>query len=331
MLLHFDPTVPYDGPKAEVASLTGSPLWGHSVNEVIQTAQARGWTHHESRRIPTPYGLGPLIVHLGSPSGRSVLWIPSYGMVRGEDWQKRGHAEKSFWILWQAQVRMLLVGGTSGITDWRQDDQAIYPGDAVLPWSFRTREDHRGLPGTEHESFWPEHDLLLDRPFCPDGAAFLSAQFQEHMAAGRIRRLHTPAEARVALIMPDSLTFETDYDILMWLSLNKMASELTPKQPPVASLHGDCVNPILARRLGIHLLYYHLVANYAQGLRPDHDIAGSIHQLYTQAFPQVALDLELTTLDQAPIPAGDHCACTTSNREAPPVFSQAMTQSGTTG
>ena len=34
----FDPTVAYSGPQADFATLTGSPLWGVSIDEVIQAA-----------------------------------------------------------------------------------------------------------------------------------------------------------------------------------------------------------------------------------------------------------------------------------------------------
>ncbi|MCB0113182.1 MAG: hypothetical protein KDD84_03820 [Caldilineaceae bacterium] len=322
----IDPNLAYTGPRAAFASITGSPLWGLTMDEVIDAARARGWTFHGGQRQPTPYGLGPLVNHFATPDGRDVLWIPSYGMVLGEDWDVRGNFDKLFWVLWQAGVKVLIIGGTSGIADWRRDDDAIHPGDIVLPWSFRTKTTQRGLPFTPHETFWPKHDLLLDEPFCRDGSAFLAEQFGRHVNAGTIRRVHTPVDARVALVMPDSLTFETDYDILMWLAINKMSSDLTPDQPPVATLHGDCINPILARSLGIHVLYYHMVSNYAQGLARGHEIADTIYDLYIRAFPQVALDVELTTLSTYPLPADDACRCVSSVHLAPEVFSKAMTQ-----
>jgi hypothetical protein len=323
-----EPEVVYQGPQAAVASLTGSPLWGLSIDQVIAAAEARGWRHQLSARLPTPYGLAPLLVHFITASGRSVIWIPSYGNVRGEDDQYHHNHLKAFWLLWQAGVKVLLVGGTSGIADWRQGEDAVRPGDVVLPWSFRTKPDHRGLPGTRYETFWPDHDLLLDDPFCPALAQPLADRFRQFVNEGKLRRVHTPREVRVALVVPDSLTFETDFDILMWLSISKMSSELQPNRPPVATLHGDCMNPILARHLGMHLLYYHLVSNYAQGLAEHHDIADSIYDLYTETFPQVALEIELSTLESVEPPVAGACRCLSSVHTAPEVFQRAMTNAG---
>lgn len=332
MPTEFDPTIQYDGPKAAFASLTGSPLWGLTVDDVIAAALERGWTLHGNRRVPTPYGLGPLVSHFTTADGRNVIWIPSYGGVRGEDSALYHHDHKTFWILWQAGVRVLLIGGTSGIADWRHGDadlsvRAIRPGDVVLPWSFRTKAGHGGLPGTPYETFWPDHDVLLDDPFCPDLARPLRQKFQEYVERGAIRRVHTPADVRVALVLPDAPTFETDFDILMWLSISKMASALQPDRPPIATLHGDCVNPVLARHLGIHMVYYHMVSNYAQGLGVNHDIAGTLYDLYLHTFPPIALDVEFSLLESLAVPGGGDCRCVSDVHEAPLVFRHAMTQS----
>ena len=284
MTFSVDPQITYTGPQAPVASLTGSPLWGMSVQDVIAFAQAHGWQLQSSARQPTPYGLSPLVNHFTTPSGRSVLWIPSYGEVVGEDALYHHNMEMTFWILWQAGVRVLIVGGTSGIADWRSGDNAVRPGDVVLPWSFRTKSEHRGLPGTEFESVWSKCHLLMDDPFCPALAAILAQKFQPYVESGLIRRVRTPNDTRVALVVPDSITFETDFDVLHWLATSYIASQLQPDRPPVVTLHGDCVNPILARYLGIHMMYYHMVSNYAQGLVGEHDIAGNIHDLYFTRF-----------------------------------------------
>lgn len=322
----IDTTIQYRGPKANFATVTGSPLWGMSIDDVIAAAKARGWQHQGGERLATPYGRSPLVHHLITPNGRDVIWIPSYGNVRGEDGDLRQQNDKTFWLLWQAGVKVLVVGGTSGIADWRQGDEAIQPGDLVLPWSFRTKPDHRGLPGTPYETFWPDHDVLLDEPFCPVLRQQLVEQFAPHIDAGRLRRLHTPEDARVALVIPDAPTFESDFDILMWAAITRMASDLQPEKPPIVTLHGDCVNPVLSRHLGIHVMYYHLVANYAQGLQPDHDIAETLYNLYLDTFPTVALDVEFTLLEQIDIPNGDLCHCRKGVHEAPKVFRTAMTQ-----
>ena len=56
---------------------------------------------------------------------------------------------------------------------------------------------------------------------------------------------------------------------------------------------GDCLNPILARYLGIHLFYYHMISNYAQGLIPQEETAKSIHKLYSETYPIISTEIEL--------------------------------------
>jgi purine nucleoside phosphorylase len=321
-----DIAVEYVGPQADFVSFTGSPIWGYSVPEVISYAVDRGWEHHFSERLPTPYGLSPLVNHFTTASGRSVFWIPSYGEVVGEDSLLHRNFERAYWILWKAGVKAMLVGGTSGVAEWRTGDDAIRPGDVVLPWSFYTRWVHRGLPGTPFESTCSKGHLLLGDPFCPEGAAALADRFQVFTEAGMVRRVRTPADTRVALVVPESITFETEFDILHWMATSKIASDLQPDRPPVVTLHGDCLNPILARYLGIHVLYYHMVSNYAQGLVPQEETARDIHHLYTKVFPSIALDIEFNLLDTLEIPSGARCKCTSSFHKAPPVFSQALTQ-----
>ncbi|MEZ4661287.1 MAG: hypothetical protein R2911_27370 [Caldilineaceae bacterium] len=34
--------------RADFATLTGSPIWGYSVDEIIERAKVRGWTHRSS-------------------------------------------------------------------------------------------------------------------------------------------------------------------------------------------------------------------------------------------------------------------------------------------
>lgn len=331
MNMAIDTTIQYNGPQADVATLTGSPFWGFGVDGVLGHFVDAGWAVQLQERLPTPYGLSPLVVHMTNAAGRSILWIPSYGEIVNEDSLYHRNFEKVFWLLWQAGVKMLIVGGTSGIADWRSGEEAVQPGDVVLPWSFRTRPVHRGLPGTEYESMWSKCHFLLGDPFCPTLAQKMVKTLQPYVDEGQIRRVRTPADTRVALVVPDSITFETEYDILQNLAISKIASELQPERPPVATLHGDCLNPLLARYLGIHVLYYHMVSNYAQGLLPGEETAKDLHHLYTQVFPKIAIAAELELLANCPVPAGDSCKCTTSLTPAPPIFRQTLTQPTETG
>lgn len=326
MEVTFDRGVKYQGPKAEMATLTGSPLWGKTPGQVTDFLVGRGFSHHGTARYPTPYGLGPEVQHFVTPTDRPVIRIPSYGGVRGEDWHLHNTSLKVFWILWQAGVKVLIVGGTSGTADWRDGEEAIRPGDFVLPWSFRTSPEHRGLPGTPYETSWPRYDLLLDDPFCPDLERQVANRVRTRYSPKPFRRVHTPEQTRAVLVVPDGITFETAYDILMWAAINQTISRSQPEMPPVVSLHGDCVNPVLARLLGIHVLYYHLPSNWAQGLHPEAGITETLYPLYTSVFPPTILELEAWMLNELPIPDGSHCHCLVDRHTAPEVFSQAMTQ-----
>ncbi|MBI1299882.1 hypothetical protein GC175_33575 [bacterium] len=73
MFGELDTTVEYNGPQADFVSFTGSPIWGYSVPEVISYAVDRGWEHHFSERLLTPYGPSPLVTHFTTASGRSVF------------------------------------------------------------------------------------------------------------------------------------------------------------------------------------------------------------------------------------------------------------------
>src|ERR687886_783505 len=172
----IDPTVTYHGPRATVATLSGSPLWGLG-DGFGRLVEAQGGRVLGVYRPPTPYGPGPQLEHYAAPGGREFLRIPSYGMVAGEDWSLRAAEWKVFWLLWQAGVEVVLVGGTSGTCDWRSDVEAVLPGDFVLPWTYFSLDAvPSGLPGTELESVLAERVPLMDEPFCPALARELTAE-----------------------------------------------------------------------------------------------------------------------------------------------------------
>ena len=140
----------YDGPHAAFATLGGSPTWGLG-DRFAEFAAPRGHTRTGVFRPLTPYGIGPQVEHYRAPSGRPFLRIPSYGQVVDEDPQLRASEWKTFWILWKAGVRVLLVGGTSGSCDWRRslathDAVALPPGPFLLTGSpgLRVLEDTSG-------------------------------------------------------------------------------------------------------------------------------------------------------------------------------------------
>ncbi len=285
----------YDGPHAEFATLGGSPTWGLGEH-FAEFAAARGYTRLGLFRQLTPYGR-----------------IPSYGQVADEDPQLRASEWKTFWILWKAGVRVLLVGGTSGSCDWRRslaDEDAVRPGDLVLPKSYLTRDTMpMGLPGTELEFCLTRQVAIMDDPFCPPLAETLRALAQPHA----FRQLHGP-EANVVLNR--------------WLAGNGFESlatcrmlEVLGRQTGMPVITGDCVSPVLARVCGMHLAYYHVVANWGTGLEPE-DPTISLDRLYVETLPTIAATLELAFLDTAPEPTA--CRCRELLRARPPEYTRAL-------
>ncbi|WP_221028988.1 hypothetical protein [Actomonas aquatica] len=318
-----DFSITYAGPRAEWASLTGSPLWARSIEDVVAAWCARGWQHTFGERVPTPYGLGPEVHGFTLPEGRMVLWVPSYGDIQGQEPVGHETVERVFWILWQAGVRAMLVGGNHGVCDPRGEG-GVQPGDVVLPWSFRTHRHHRGLRGTEWANPWPQANLFLDDPFCPELAVGLRDLFQPWVERGAARRVWTAAELRAALVQVETITFETEFDILQHLATNETVTRLQPDRPPVVTLHGDAINPVLARFLGIHVGYYSLVCNYAAGLCPPERIHDTMTTYYREVYPEMVLAVEAEALETLELPAAETCRCETSLQRNPDEFSRAM-------
>jgi hypothetical protein len=89
---------------------------------------------------------------------------------------------------------------------------------------------------------------------------------------------------------------------------------------------GDCVSPVLARVCGMHLAYYHVVANWGTGLEPD-DPTIVLNRLYMETLPAVAATLELSFLDEASEPTA--CRCRELLRARPPEYARALSPRAT--
>jgi purine nucleoside phosphorylase len=314
-LCGLDPSVEYDGPRAEIATLGGSPTWGLG-DRFHELADALGHARLGVYRPRTPYGPGPQVEHYRAPSGRAFLRIPTYGQVVNEDPQLRASEWKTFWILWRAGVKVLLVGGTSGSCDWRRgaaDEDAVRPGDLVLPWSYLPRDTMpTGLPGTELEFCLTRQVAIMDEPFCPPLARELIAE-AERLPGFRFRTIHGQERGVV---------------LNRWLAGNGFESLATSRMledygraTGMPVITGDCVSPVLARVCGMHLLYYHVVANWATGLAPE-DPTITLDALYMQTLPKVAGTLELNLLDRLAPPTD--CHCRELLRRRPPEYTQAL-------
>jgi hypothetical protein len=314
-LCGLDPDVPYEGPRAAAATLGGSPTWGLG-DRFHELAATLGHARLGVHRPPTPYGPGPLVEHYRTPGGREFLRIPTYGQVVGEDPLLRASEWKTFWILWRAGVRVLLVGGTSGSCDWRRgaaDEAAVRPGDLVLPRSYLARDTMpTGLPGTELEYCLPRRVAIMDEPFCPPLADAIRHE-AGRLPGFRFRRIHGP-EAGVVLNR--------------WLAGNGFESlatcrelELYGRLTGMPVVTGDCVSPVLARVCGMHLAYYHVVANWGTGLEAE-DPTVTLDRLYMETLPRVAAALELRLLDRLDEPAA--CRCRALLRARPPEYALAL-------
>ena len=311
-LCGLDPGVAYEGPQVPAATLGGSPTWGLG-DRFHDFAATLGHVRLGVVRPRTPYGLGPQVEHYRTPSGREFVRIPTYGQVADEDPLLHGSEWKTFWILWKAGVRVLLVGGTSGSCDWRRsaaDEDAVRPGDLVLPKSYLPRDTMpTGLPGTELEFCLPRRVAIMDDPFCPPLAEALRAE-AARLPGFSFRRVHGP-EAGVVLNR--------------WLAGNGFESLATCREleaygrlTGMPVIIGDCVSPVLARVCGMHLLYYHVVANWGTGLEPE----VTLDRLYLETLPTVAATLELALLDRLGEPTD--CRCRALLRPRPAAYVRAL-------
>jgi len=321
-------TVAYTGPRAEFASLTGSPFWGLSIDEVVSRIKRSGWTHNSGERSPTPYGLGPLVHHFTTPSGRDVIWIPSYGVIEGEKMFGHTQIHKAYWLLWQAGVRVLLIGGTSGTNDWRDPalESTVRPGDLIIPWSFYPDRDMPGvLPGTEMATGYLPKFAFLKDPFCLTLSKHLADAARSDLSPHPFRTVHDPAAVKVSLRNPYLGTFETEFETAVWRTLTRLVSEEAGF--PHVMVHGDCISPVLARRMGIHLGYYHIAVNWVEGHPATHEaITDSLDRLYLDVLPETCLRFEMSLLESLQVP--DDCTCLANLVERPAVYMEAITRGG---
>ena len=135
-------------------------------------------------------------------------------------------------------------------------------------------------------------------PFSERLARLFAERAQPYVKRGLLRKIHRQDSLRVAIVHPESITFETDFDILFWQAISRQISEADPDQPPVVTIHGDAINPILARFLGIEMLYYHMVSNIGQGLSMGEErIENKKKIIYSAEHSRMFLELELSLLE----------------------------------
>ena len=318
LIERIDSSVVYEGPRATLATMTGSPVWGLG-DGFAAFAERQGYRVLGIHRPMTPYGLGPQVESYEAPGGARVLRIPSYGMVAGEDWSLRAAEWKVFWILWKAGVQVLLVGGTSGTCDWRDGEEAVRPGDLVLPWTYLSLDAvPSGLPGTELENVLAERVALMDEPFCPA----LSREITREVAGLETGALPSdPRPGRAASSCTAGSTARASSR-----PGTRCSCGSTDAASVIAVITGDCVSPVLARVCGMHLGYYHFPSNWAEGLRPQ-NLTGSLDALYLETLPEVAATLELRLLARLATPTD--CRCRQLLRPRPAEYRRALSPPAT--
>lgn len=321
----YDPAITHNGPRAAYASLTGSPWWGMRLVEIVDAFRQRGWRHNFSERVPTPYGLGPQLNHFTTPEGRDIIWIPSYGMVPDEEFFTPEMERRAFWLLWQAGVKLLFIGGTSGTVDWRDPlaEETVRPGDLVIPWSFYREHLIAGtLPGTDMATgFLPRISLMGD-PFCTVLSRKLAEKANDELVPHPFRRVHHPDTVKVSIHPPFGRgSFETDFEVLTWRLLTKLLS--AEEGFPHVLIFGDVLSPVLARLTGMHLVYYHIPSNWAQGHPATRtQLTESLDDFYLRVLPQACIALEASALETWDIPAD--CRCTANLIERPAVYLESV-------
>lgn len=314
-------------PKQPVfASVSGSPLWGLSVQDVIAGFRSRGLEILDVSRPDTPFGAGPITVRMLTSSGREVVWIPSYGIIEGEEFFERRQMQRLFWILASAGVEVLVVGGTCGTNDWRDPlaEDSVRPGDIVLPWSYWRGSNllPATLPDTECAmGVLPNLPVLKD-VFCTELQDHLRDRLRAPGRATPFRKVHTAQDVQASIVPMSSGTFETPFENAFWRTSTRLMS--SESSLPQVTIFGDCVSPALARQLGIHLVYYHVPSNWVEGHpaahRGDLDV---LDDFYLNVLPEACLDLEVEFFDTAPAPVS--CACAELLVKRPEVYVSALT------
>ena len=156
-----------------------------------------------------------------------------------------------------------------------------------------------------------ERVALMDEPFCPALSRELIREVGA-LDAARFRRVHGQ-DARVVLHRWQyGAGFESAGHALFLREYGRSIG------CPVIT--GDCVSPVLARVCGMHLGYYHVPSNWAEGLRPQ-NLTGSLDALYLETLPEIA-----AALAPAPRPPrrADGLPLPSAPPAAPPEYRRAL-------
>ncbi|MCA1645107.1 MAG: hypothetical protein LC797_06440 [Chloroflexi bacterium] len=152
---------------------------------------------------------------------------------------------------------------------------------------------------------------LMADPFCPALARVFGDQVARLQRAP-FRRVHGQ-DAHVILNRWHYGAFESAAQAMLLRHFGQSVG------CPVIT--GDCVSPPLARVCGMHVLYYHIPSNWAEGLRPE-DLTWTLDRMYVDQLPNVIGELELALLARLDEPTD--CHCRDLLRARPPDYRQAL-------
>lgn len=321
----------YSVPPAEVASLTGSIFAGASVPETVARFEGNGWELFFQERINTPYGLGPLVNVFKTPSGRHAMWIPFYGAIAGQFRQDTNYPRDLFWILWKAGVKVIVCGSVHGSADWREPGVRIEPRDVVIPWSFWREYPMAGsLPGTEIGGFYPVLALMGDA-YCKVLGEQVAQKIEADLTPDPIRKVHRPRDVQAFAVCPlgNGGSWESDAETNVWRRMCRMISQ-DGEGDLVPLFGGVGVSPPLARKLGAHLVLYHVCTDFAHGVAETADeVVEHIDDLYLNVTPPAFTKLEAEFIDRLNVP--DDCTCMEHRRERPRQYLKSFTQNTPSG
>ena len=278
-LCDLDPSVAYDGPRAAIATLGGSPTWGlgdrfHELAASRATpgsaSIARGRPTGSARRSSTT-GRRPAASSSASrPTARSSTRTRCSAPASGR--RSGSSGGRACGSSWSAAPAGAATGGERRATRTRSG-----PGDFVLPRSYLPRDTMpTGLPGTELEFCLARQVAIMDDPFCPPLAEAIREEAHARPGVPLPARPR-PRDGR----RPQPLARRQRLRVARDLPRARGLRRLTGM--PVIT--GDCVSPVLARVCGMHLGYYHVVANWGTGLEPE-DPTITLDRLYLETLPR---------------------------------------------
>ncbi|MFH1565821.1 MAG: hypothetical protein ABIB98_01295 [bacterium] len=153
----------------------------------------------------------------------------------------------------------------------------------------------------------------------------IAQKIERDLTPKPIRRVHRPRDVQAFAVCPigGGMTWETDAETNLWRRMCRMISQ--DGEPPLVPLFGGIgVNPVLARKLGMHTVHYHVCTDFAHGIAETADeVVEHIDKLYLKDLPECMAHLEAGFINELTIPID--CTCPKHLRERPRKYLEAIT------